>query len=519
MGAALLGFAMVLMGAGAPPDLKSEPVNITYLVQYVDAQGLDWREAALADLKPISRQHGATVWIASAGAMTRIYRAMQANTGTNVVQAPKVVGRSGDPVHLHSRSDVSLATKVSFTGPSPRVESEKLRQGWMTTMAGRRLDQGILVRMVAENTAILAVHHVAAQSGAAHPTGAATVRSGVVRVPGKFTMIDGDDEAATTEDEEKPACCAKDGAIAASATLTAEAAVVKIDVPEVDTQEVAGEWLIGPEEGLVVSFGVHTVADEHGKAIVRERLIVLRAHQTTPEEGSNKVAGAPVFPNPLPYPAGVAHPGKAWIRAVPAPTSPPLVRLAPVPEMPPPPTHPIGNRESFPPVPIGVSVPALPALPAAMIPPPAPIGGSEITIPIPPRSNIRPAPLPAPSAPSRTLPQGVDALGNPSVLPALPEDDEPDADASETSEPMPSPQTKKPKPPTPASDSATRRTGFIPSPISLAAPLIASLTSPTRFQFLIPLKPISLRLPFNQRLEFEIVGRVVDAPVLSAAAD
>ena len=29
------------------------------------------------------------------------------------------------------------------------------------------------------------------------------------------------------------------------------------------------------------------------------------------------------------------------------------------------------------------------------------------------------------------------------------------------------------------------------------------------FQFLLPLKPLSLRLPFNQRLEIEIFGRVV----------
>ncbi len=521
MGTALLGFAMVLAGASAPTEPKPEPVNLSYLVTYIDAKGLDWREAALADLRPLSRQRGAMVWIASSGAIDRLFTGARANSHTTILQAPRIVGRAGDAVHAHSRGDVSVATKVSFAAGTPRVEPEKIRAGWMTTMVGRKLDQGILVRMVAENTAVLAVHHVALKGGAMPSTHTAkvTFHSGVVRAHGTSGVIDGDSHR--TSNNDPPVCCAncaKDEVVAASAVEFAEPPTVKLDVPEVDTLEVAGEWLIGPDEGLVVSFGVHTVADEHGKAVVGERLIVVRAHQATPEEGSINGAGVAAA---LPVPQAMPRSARVWARALrleqagtrigspgsplaSPPLVPPPIAMEPIPFMPP-----------LPPVPMGVSVPALPAMSAAMAEP-VPIDGSAITIPIPPRINVRTVPLPSPAAPSRTIPQGVDADGNPASLPRLPEDDEPDVDASETSEPLPSPQTRKPMPRMPASDTATKRTSFIPPPISLAAPFIASLTSPTRFQFMIPLKPISLRLPFNQRLEFEIVGRLVDAPSLRA---
>ncbi len=531
MGAALLGFAMMLAGASAAADGKTEPGDVTYLVHYIDAQGLEWREAALADLKPISRQHGATVWIAPSGAMRRVLAAMQANPHTNILQAPKIIGRAGDVVHAHSRSDVSLATKVSFTGRSPHVELEKIRQGWMTTMVGRKLDQGILVRLVAENTVVLAVHHVAVKGGEAGPvhTARANFHSGVVKAHGTFEVIDGDFYL-WTRGNDAPPCCAKDAVVAASATEVAEPPALRIDVPEVDTQEVAGEWLIGADEGLVVSFGVHTTADEHGKAVVRERLIVVRAHPTSPEEGSSKVATMAPVALPMSVPMAVARVpnAKVWskaIRVAPMPLRPLPSEMAPPSIVEPEPIgalQPVFPAPVAPVPPVGLSIPATPnptSYPA--IPPPAPVGDSKLGPGRPP-VKVHMAPLPAPATPSRSMPEGVDAEGNPAALPRLPEDDEPDVDASESSEPMPSPQTKKPKSPArvPASDTAAKRTGFVPPPVNLVGPLLNSLLSPVRFQFLIPLKPISLRLPFNQRLEFEIVGRVVgDSPILGAAAD
>ena len=54
---------------------------------------------------------------------------------------------------------------------------------------------------------------------------------------------------------------------------------VVLDVPEIDTQEILGEWLIPRGEALLVSFGAHTVADKDGMAVVKERLAIIEADE------------------------------------------------------------------------------------------------------------------------------------------------------------------------------------------------------------------------------------------------
>ena len=109
------------------------------------------------------------------------------------------------------------------------------------------------------------------------------------------------------------------------------------------------------------------------------------------------------------------------------------------------------------------------------------------------------------------MPQGYHADGSPADLPPLPAD-ETDADSSESdsSEPKPSPQTKKPQPDKPATDSAANRASFTPprSP-AVFLPSVFLARPSVGFQFLLPLTPLSLKLPFNQRLEIEIYGRMV----------
>ena len=54
---------------------------------------------------------------------------------------------------------------------------------------------------------------------------------------------------------------------------------VVLDVPEIDTQEVLGEWLVPRGEVLLVSFGAHTVAGKDGMAVVKERLAMIEADE------------------------------------------------------------------------------------------------------------------------------------------------------------------------------------------------------------------------------------------------
>jgi hypothetical protein len=75
---------------------------------------------------------------------------------------------------------------------------------------------------------------------------------------------------------------------------------------------------------------------------------------------------------------------------------------------------------------------------------------------------------------------------------------------------MPSPQTKKTPVPKPAADSGTAKAEFsLPKAATMFMPSFTLPTGPNGFQFLLPIKPLAIKLPFGQRLEFELFGKIV----------
>jgi hypothetical protein len=124
--------------------------------------------------------------------------------------------------------------------------------------------------------------------------------------------------------------------------------------------------------------------------------------------------------------------------------------------------------------------------------------------------------------PSRSIPQGIHTDGKAADLPPLPDETDDDEDSSESSEARPSPQSTKPRPteampesksrPTPSTaDSAARKAQYS-MPGFPTMPAMFQSTPSVGLQFLVPIKPVSFKLPFNRRLEIEIFGRVVHAP-------
>ena len=80
----------------------------------------------------------------------------------------------------------------------------------------------------------------------------------------------------------------------------AEVGTVSVDVPEIGSQEVAGEWLIPNGECLLVSFGAYTVADKDGKAVVKERLAIVDAEGTSVAVNLPIAGPGVVVPPPAP---------------------------------------------------------------------------------------------------------------------------------------------------------------------------------------------------------------------------
>ena len=129
---------------------------------------------------------------------------------------------------------------------------------------------------------------------------------------------------------------------------------------------------------------------------------------------------------------------------------------------------------------------------------------------------------PMPPVPSRSIPQGYHTDGKAAELPPLPPESADDEDSSDSAEPRPSPQTTKPRQPesmpdakprpsASSADSATRKAQYTVPGLPTIPAMFQSGPS-VGLQFLVPIKPVSFKLPFNRRLELEIFGRVVRAP-------
>ncbi|MHB1558240.1 MAG: hypothetical protein ACYC61_12330 [Isosphaeraceae bacterium] len=560
MGVALGWMALALGTVAGAPDAGRGGVPIKYTVRVVEAEGLEWRQGVMTRMTPVTRQGAATVWTAPRTVEAAL-RGSSKVTSTSMNFA-NVVAWTGTPVHIRTRSDHEIISQAAWNGEGGQVATrpERLGVGSVATMTGRKLDQGILVQMVLKDTKVVAVHRVAmdgpapksmmkpastdpATKPAAYhvapceampncheddgtsaaigepapihpnfpwseladkPACDAEIRPAAANVNQKRPLGKraakkairkmkkrGVEVTVVAESSDEPAPEAEAAAPSCSSSCCEEKAAPKvaIEVPEIDSQEIAGEWLIPNDGILLVSFGPHTVADSAGKAVIRERLAIISAEEsTTPPplhagnpvtvESSYLINSVTGTPSHSPSPAAP----KWTVRAmpVPLPATPPAAETKPAPD-------------------------AVP-LPAPVVPPSA-----HLAAPMPP-------------VPSRSIPQGFHADGKVADLPPLPADgDEDDADDDASSEARPSPQARKPRSNTeepqvvpkaksrPSGDTAARKAQFSVDDIP-GIPAVFRSVPTVGLQFLLPIKPVSLKLPFDQRLEIVVYGRVVTRP-------
>jgi hypothetical protein len=518
MGMALGWMALALAAVAGAPDGGRGGVQIKYNVRIVEAEGIEWRQGVMTRMTPVTRQGAATVWTAPRDVEKALLRSdrISKQGGMN---ASNIVASSGSPIHIRTRDDRQIVTQAAWNGEGGSIATrpERLGVGSATTMTGRKLDQGILVQVVFKDSKVVAVHRVSVDGPkthsassdpatkaasyalacagvsncqedegksstadvgsskepapmqtqypwsdlAAQPGSDPAVRPGIPNVNQKriplgkkaaklnrklakkrgveFMVVEASapTPAAECPEATDSACC-----------CAAEAQKVAIEVPEIDSQEIAGEWLIPNDGILLVSFGPHTMAGKDGKAVIRERLAIIMAEES------------PAPPSYYVRPMAVSA-AAAWPK---------------------------------------------PEAPSTSIPTPMPVPAA-----------------PAPPMPSRSIPQGYHKDGKAAELPPLPAEEADDDDDS--SEARPSPQTRKPRPtdpepavkpeakpkPKPSGDTAARKAQFSIEEIPAIPAMFRSAPS-IGLQFLLPIKPVKVRLPFDRRLEIVIYGRIVPGP-------
>ncbi len=457
---ASMGLLAAVLTAATPADSPRQAEagpRIAYRFQTVAVEGLSWRDVGL---KPVAQHGSISVWTAPDDFLDRV-----AGSASKVDEATEAEGPAGAPVHVSARTPRDFVTRVVWRGKSkaPRRVVEQVREGLTATVAGRRIDQGVLARIVVEDVDVRAVHVRAVASGpsALKPAVVTTKRGegGSVTVTVTAAMngeADADPPAAPAAPaDESSECKTQEGAV---------------QIPEVGRAAAAGEWLIPEGEVLIVGFGPHTVADEAGRAVVRERLAVIAAE------------------------AGDDEPAASNLTAV--------------------------------------------EIPAPIVPPSAP---APTPTPASARGDAPRIATDLPELPNRTLPQPVHPDGTPAPEPTVPEDAAHAAEAAgESTQPLPTPQTRGKKLLPKAAEAAPPPPAAAPSaPEKSEAPKVepdvikSSFTLPTLqrvggldslgrlisfrslggpfrgLEFLLPLKPLAVKLPLQHKLEFELIGRVV----------
>lgn len=312
MNAALSLFVVALLGAESAPHQGTPPIE--YRVKLVEMDGLKWRESLYVRFQPVARQGSYMVWTADRDTAKALV-----DQASRVLMNPQVLAESGGVAAYTQRTTRKVASQLTRHADGPvdhalavayTTNHEDLREGCQFTMSGRKLDQGMLVKMVVEELRVAAVHQV------------------------KLT-----EHVTDHENKDRPV------------TLNPQ-----LEVPEVVRASLEGEWLIPNEGVLVASLGAHTLADAHGKAVVRERLLVVEAAPVSARtvlSGSNTASRvftyvAPARAVTIPMPARDSAP----VPAVPS-RSLPMARnaegvpvpLPPLPEAPVPPSSIPGTTE------------------------------------------------------------------------------------------------------------------------------------------------------------------------------
>jgi hypothetical protein len=169
MGITLGWVAFLLAGVTDASPAERNAAQISYTVRMVEAEGVGWRASVMSQLKPVTRQGAATVWTLPKSTTKRLIHEICKSPAGVVVQAPRVTTLSGVAATIQVRQNRKFVTQVAWNGEetAPEETPESLRVGWHTTMVGRKLDQGMLVKIVFEDTEIRGIHQVKLASSSA----------------------------------------------------------------------------------------------------------------------------------------------------------------------------------------------------------------------------------------------------------------------------------------------------------------------------------------------------------------
>ncbi len=260
---------MVVSRAGVLAT-KGGPM-VAFEIRDIRVSSPEWRGKLILRMQPVTRQEGTAVWSLDPAGFKELLDLCQADPRSNVLQAPTMSARVGDPARMTSEETHQYVASVKRVadGPPNRAtklafepQLDKVHNGVRVNVLSSRLKgQNLFARVVIDENRLVAIHMV-------------KYTEAVQPKPGADPEV----SKASFLDRLNP----NHGPRAAAINAT-------IQVPEVDSRRVEGEWLIPSDGALLVSLGPRAL-HERGfqQKGYEEHLIAITARPVA------EPAGAPV---------------------------------------------------------------------------------------------------------------------------------------------------------------------------------------------------------------------------------
>jgi hypothetical protein len=260
-----------------PPPVKPVPM-IAFEIREITVASPDWRGKMLAQLEPIARQEGAAVWALDRGALDALLARCREDARCNVAQSPRMVAKVGEPARMTNETSVKYVAhlkRASDGAPNEGThiafipELGEVHDGVRVNVASSRLQGQVLFAKVAiEQNQVLSI--------------LTTTYKETIRPKGAEKQ-DGDPDVVKTS------------LLGRIRPEPSESYAINgtIQVPEVVSRRIEGEWMIPSEGALLVSMGPITRRE---KGLLRqayqERLIAITAQPTSAPPAAAPVAQA-----------------------------------------------------------------------------------------------------------------------------------------------------------------------------------------------------------------------------------
>jgi hypothetical protein len=249
-----------------PPSPPPAPgPKIAFEVRDITVASPDWRGKMLNRLEPIARQEGAAVWAVEQQGLAELLKYCPADPRCNVVQSPRMVADVGAPARVSNETTHKYVAHVKRVSDGPPNEGTRIaftpeiaevHDGIRVNVASSRLKGGLLfARLTIEENHLLSfvtTHY--SESTRPNPDGKKD--DGVV----KTSLLD----------RLRPE---SDGSMRINAV---------INVPEMVSNRVEGEWLVPSEGALLVSLGANSRRDKGLRTVYHERLVAVTARPAEP---------------------------------------------------------------------------------------------------------------------------------------------------------------------------------------------------------------------------------------------